>query len=56
MQMEDRLGSLERGKYAYLLVLSDDCLSIAEEKIRHIKPLLTMVGGRVVHAVSELAG
>lgn len=55
MQMENRLGTLERGKYADLLVLSDDYLSVPEDKIQHIKPLLTMVGGRVVHTVAEFA-
>lgn len=55
MSMEDRLGSLEAGKYADLLVLSDDYLGVPEEKIRDIRPLLTMAGGRVVHAAPEFA-
>lgn len=55
MQMEDRLGSLEPGKYADLLVLSDDYLSVPEERIRDIKPLLTLAGGRIVHATPEFA-
>jgi len=53
MRMEDRLGSLEVGKYADLLVLSDDYLRVPEEKLRDILPLLTMVGGKIVYSGSE---
>lgn len=55
MRMEDRLGSLEKGKYADLVVLSEDYLSVPVEKIADIKPLLTMVGGNVVHEISKPA-
>ena len=55
MQMENRLGTLETGKYADLLVLSDDYLGVDVEKIKDIKPLMTMVGGRVVYSAPEFA-
>jgi predicted amidohydrolase YtcJ len=55
MQMEDRVGTLEAGKYADLVVLSEDYLAVEENEIRDIKPLLTLVGGRVVHASPEYA-
>jgi hypothetical protein len=42
-------GSLEPGKLADLAVLSDDLLSVPEERIKDIRSLLTLVGGRVVH-------
>ncbi len=45
---EDLKGSLEPGKYADLVVLSDDYLTVPEEAIKNITPLLTMVGGEVV--------
>ncbi len=45
---QDRLGSLERGKLADLLVLNNDYFTVPEREIRKIKPLLTMVGGKVV--------
>jgi predicted amidohydrolase YtcJ len=46
---EGNLGSLARGKYADLLVLDRDYFSVPEQEIKDIKPLLTMVGGKVVH-------
>lgn len=45
---ERNLGTLEVGKRADLLVLDADYLSVPAEDIRHIRPLLTMVDGRIV--------
>ncbi len=42
------LGSLEPGKRADLVVLSDDVFACAEDRIPTIRPTLTMVGGEVV--------
>ena len=46
---ESNLGSLARGKYADLLVLDRDYLTVPADEIKDIKPLITMVGGKVVH-------
>jgi predicted amidohydrolase YtcJ len=46
---EGNLGSLASGKYADLLVLDRDYLTVPEDEIKDLKPLLTMVGGRVVY-------
>ena len=46
---ENVLGSLERGKYADLLVLNSDYFSVSEREIRKVKPLLTMIGGKIVY-------
>ncbi len=43
---ENKTGSLEKGKLADLAVLDRDYLGCAEEEIRRIKVLRTMVGGR----------
>ena len=46
---EDMKGSIEPGKWADIVVLSDDILSCDTEDIPKIKPLLTMVGGKIVY-------
>jgi len=53
---EQDLGSLEVGKYADLAVLSEDYLTVPEDKIRRIESVLTLVGGSVMHAVAPFAG
>ncbi len=45
---EGNLGSLSRGRYADLLVLDRDYLTVPADEIKDIKPVLTMVGGKVV--------
>lgn len=42
-------GSIEPGKLADLLVLSDDIMTVPAEKIPRIYPLVTMVYGKVAH-------
>jgi hypothetical protein len=46
---EGNLGSLAPGKYADLLVLDRDYLTVPADEIKDIRPLITMVGGKVVH-------
>ena len=50
---EDRLGSLEVGKQADLVVLDRDYMTVPAEQIKHIRPTLTMVGGRVVFSAAD---
>ena len=45
----DRIGSIERGKLADLVIIDQDYLTIPEDNIATIKPLLTMVDGKVVY-------
>lgn len=47
---EAELGSLEPGKHADLVVLSDDVFTCPEDRIKDIVPALTMVAGDVVFA------
>lgn len=46
---ESNLGSLQPGKYADLVVLDRDYLTVPADQIRDIRPVLTMVGGRIVY-------
>jgi predicted amidohydrolase YtcJ len=46
---EDSKGSLEPGKLADLVVLEEDILTCAPERIRDMEVALTIVGGRVVY-------
>jgi predicted amidohydrolase YtcJ len=46
---EGNLGSLAPGRLADLLVLDRDYLKIPADQIKDIKPLITMVGGKVVY-------
>ena len=52
---EDKVGSIEPGKLADLVVLSRDFLDpaqVPDEDIRKLTSLMTMVGGRVVHGTA----
>ena len=46
---EDDLGTLEAGKFADLVVLDRDYMTIPEDEIFDIEPVLTMVGGRIAY-------
>ncbi len=45
---EKEIGSLEAGKMADLVVLDQDFLTVPENQIAAIRPVLTMTGGRIV--------
>jgi len=47
---ENNLGSIQSGKLADLLVLDRDYLTIPADQIKDIKPVMTIVGGRIVYA------
>ncbi len=46
---EGNLGSLQKGKYADLLVLDRDYLTVSADAIKDLKPMMTMIGGKVVY-------
>jgi predicted amidohydrolase YtcJ len=47
--VEGNRGSITPGKYADLVLLSDDLFKIAPEKIKDVKTVWTVVGGRQVY-------
>ncbi len=46
---ENNLGSIQPGKLADFVVLDRDYLTIPADQIKDIKPIMTIVGGRVVY-------
>jgi hypothetical protein len=46
---ENNLGSIQPGKLADLVVLDRDYLTVPADQIDDIKPVLTMVGGKIVY-------
>jgi len=54
--MEEKLGSIEPGKLADLIILSADPLTVPEDEIPTIEVLATLVDGRPVHGGELLAG
>jgi predicted amidohydrolase YtcJ len=46
---ENSLGSIQPGKLADLVILDRDYLTIPADQIKDIKPVMTMVGGRIVY-------
>ena len=52
MREENKLGSIEPGKLADLVVLDRDLFdpaAVPDEAIRKVRPAMTMVGGRIIH-------
>ena len=48
MFLDGRIGALQKGYLADLLVLDRDYLTVPAGEIKDIKPVMTMVGGKVV--------
>ena len=46
---ENNLGTIQPGKLADLVVLDRDYLTIPADQIKDIKPMITMIGGRIVY-------
>jgi len=46
-------GSIERGKLADLVVLTDDYLTVPEDRIREIASVMTIVGGKIVYEAKK---
>jgi predicted amidohydrolase YtcJ len=49
-QDEDLLGTLETGRLGDVVVLSDDYFGVADEDLKKLHSVLTVLGGTVVHS------
>ena len=56
MELEDKVGTLEVGKYADLIVTSKDYFKVPVDDIRTLTSVLTVVDGDVVYGDAEFAG
>lgn len=52
---EGKKGEIKVGHLADLAVLSEDYFAIPEDRIRELQSVMTIVGGKVVHAEGEYA-
>jgi hypothetical protein len=51
----DQLGSLATGKFADFIVMDRDYFTVPEDDILKVRPLMTMVGGKMVALNATLA-
>ena len=49
LRMEDKIGSIEVGKYADLVILEQDLFDVAPRNIADVKVVATMMNGRFTH-------
>jgi predicted amidohydrolase YtcJ len=54
LRLEQKIGSIETGKLADLLVLDRDYFSVPAEEIKKVRPVLTMVNGVIAHETGAL--
>jgi predicted amidohydrolase YtcJ len=54
LRLEDKIGTIEKGKFADLVVLDRDYFTVPDEEIKKIRSVLTVVGGTIVHDTGEL--
>jgi predicted amidohydrolase YtcJ len=54
LNREDDLGSIEEGKFGDLVVLDRDYFTVSDAEMRRIRPILTVVAGKVVHDAGVL--
>jgi len=54
LRMEDKIGSIERGKLADLAVLDRDYFAVPDADIKKIRSVLTIVDGKIVYDAGRI--
>ena len=54
MHMEDRIGSIEKGKLADLIILDKNIFTVPPNEISAINVLMTVLNGRIIHKEEAL--
>jgi predicted amidohydrolase YtcJ len=54
LRMEEKIGSIERGKLADLAVLDRDYFAVPDAEIKKVRSVLTIVDGKIVHDAGVL--
>ena len=54
MSADRQQGSIEVGKRADLVVLSENYMTVPSQKIKEIGAIMTVLGGKIVHDTTEL--
>jgi len=54
LHSEDEVGTLEPGRYADLIVISEDPLGVSPKELKDIKVLATLVGGELTYSSGEI--
>lgn len=50
MRMEDRIGSITKGKLADLIILDKNIFTVPTNELSSVKVLMTMMNGKITHA------
>jgi predicted amidohydrolase YtcJ len=56
LREEEKLGTIESGKLADLVVLDRDYFSVPDEDLKKIRSVLTVVDGQIVHDTGDVKG
>ena len=55
LREENQIGTIEPGRLGDLVVLSDDYFAVPDERLKNIRSVMTVVGGKIVHDAKVLA-